>query len=67
MFFVHFAVWWTHYLDSVSAAEPGHILLSLLFLELIGDCVNAIRLHVYAADVLVRYGVDREGSRYPPI
>ena len=66
MFCVHFAAWWTHYLDSVSTAEPGHIPLSLLFLELIGDCVKAIRLHVYAAGVLVRYGVDREGSRYPP-
>src|SRR5262249_55863439 len=54
---------------------PGHCLrrtpvqipLSLLFLELSGYYVNAVRLHVYAADVLVRHGVDREGSRYPPI
>jgi len=60
---VHFAACWTHYLHTVSAAEPEQILLSLLFLELIGDCVNAIRLHVYAADVLVRRGVDREGFR----
>ena len=37
--------------------------LSLLFLELISDCVNAVRLHVYAADVLVRRGVDGEGFR----
>src|SRR5262249_18734738 len=54
---------------------PGHCLrrtpvqipLSLLFLELSGYYVNAVRLHGYAADVLVRHGVDREGSRYPPI
>jgi hypothetical protein len=37
--------------------------LSLLFLELIGYSVNAVRLHVNAADVLVRRGVDRNGSR----
>jgi hypothetical protein len=37
--------------------------LLLLFLELIGDCVNAVRLHVYAAEVLVRRGVDREAFR----
>ena len=60
---MHFAACWTHYLNSVSAAEPEQIPLSLLFLELISDCVNAIRLHVYAADVLVRRGVDREGFR----
>jgi hypothetical protein len=40
--------------------------LSLLFLELNGYCVNAVRLHVYAADVLVRLGVDRDDFRYPP-
>jgi hypothetical protein len=33
----------------------------LLFLELNGYGVNAIRLHVNAADVLVRRGVDRDG------
>jgi len=37
--------------------------LLLMFFELSGYCVNAARLHVYAADVLVRYGVDREGFR----
>jgi hypothetical protein len=42
-----------------AAASP----LSLLFLELIGHCMNAARLHVNAADVLVRRGVDRDGSR----
>jgi len=41
--------------------------LSLLFLELTGYCVNAVQLHVYAADVLVRYGVDRDDFRYPPV
>ena len=60
---MHFATCWTHYLNTVSTAEPEQIPLSLLFLELIGDYVNAIRLHVYAADVLVRRGVDREGFR----
>ena len=60
---MHFAACWTHYLNTVSAAEPEQIPLSLLFLELIGDCANAMRLHVYAADVLVRRGVDREGFR----
>jgi hypothetical protein len=37
--------------------------LSLLFLELSGYHVNAARLHVYAADVLIRCGVDRQGFR----
>jgi hypothetical protein len=37
--------------------------LSLLFLELIVECMNTIRLHVYAADVLVMRGEDREGFR----
>jgi len=37
--------------------------LSLLFLELNSYCVSAVRRHVYAADVLVRHGVDREGFR----
>jgi hypothetical protein len=52
-----------HYLHSVSAAEPVQVPFSLLFLELSGYCVNAVRLHVYAADVLVRLGVDRDDSR----
>jgi hypothetical protein len=37
--------------------------LSLLFLELSGYGVNAVQRHVNAADVLVRRGVDRDGSR----
>ena len=41
------------YLNTVSAAGPAQIPLSLLFLELSGYCVNAVRLHAYAADVLV--------------
>jgi hypothetical protein len=51
------------YLPSASAASPVQTSLSLLFLELTGYCMNAVRLHVYAADVLVRLGVDRDGSR----
>ena len=60
---MHFAAWWMHYLHSVSAADPVQVPLSLLFLELSGYCVNAVRLHVYAADVLVRLGVDRDDFR----
>ena len=41
----------------------AQIPLSLLFLELSGYCVNAVQRHVNAADVLVRRGVDRDGSR----
>ena len=58
-----FPAWWTHYLNSVSAAGQTQTPLSLLLLELIGYCVNAVQLHVNAADVLVRAGVDREGFR----
>jgi len=58
-----FAAWQTHYLHSVSTAGPTQSPLSLLFLELNGYVLNAVRLHVYAADVLVRCGVDREGFR----
>ena len=43
--------------------RPGTDPLSLLFLELNGYCVNAVRLHVYAADVLVRLGVDKDDFR----
>ena len=60
---MHFAAWWTHYLDSVSVAGPVHISLSLLFLELNIYCVNAVQLQVNAADLLVRRGMDRDGSR----
>jgi len=63
VFCVHFPAWWTHYLNSVSAADSMQIPLSLLFLELSGYCVNAVQLHVNAADVLVRRGVDRDGFR----
>ena len=58
-----FPACWMHYLNSVSAAIPAHTSLSLLFLELIGYCINAVQLHVYAADVLVRCGVDRDDFR----
>lgn len=37
--------------------------LSLLFFELSGYYVSAVWLHVNAADVLIRLGVDRDGSR----
>ena len=60
---MHFGTCWTRYLNTVSAAEPEQIPLSLLLLELIGYYVNAVRLHVYAADVLVRHGVDRDDFR----
>jgi hypothetical protein len=42
---------------------PVQIPLSLLFLELSGYYVNAVQLHVHAADVLVRCGIHREGFR----
>jgi hypothetical protein len=58
-----FAASWTHYLNNVFAAYALQISLSLLFFEFSGYCVNAVQLHVYAADVLVRRGVDREGFR----
>ena len=58
-----FAAWWTRYLDSVSAAGQVQTSLSLLFLELTGYNVNAVQLHVYAADVLLRRGVDRDDFR----
>jgi hypothetical protein len=54
---------WVRYLDSVFAAEPAQILSSLLLLELDSYYVNAVQLHVNAADALVRRGVDGEGSR----
>jgi hypothetical protein len=60
---VLFPAWWTHYLNSVFAVELAQILLSVLLLELIDYNVIAVQLHVYAADVLVRCGVDREGFR----
>jgi hypothetical protein len=56
-----------HVADALSAQcrrrGPVQIPLSLRFLELSGYYVNAVRLHVYAADVLVRHGVDRDGLR----
>jgi hypothetical protein len=60
---VLFAAWWTRYLNSVSAADPAQIPLSLLFLELSGYYVNAVQLHVNAADVLVRRGIHKEDFR----
>ncbi len=60
---MHFPAWWTHYLNTVSAAGPVRLSLSLLFLELNGYCVEAVRLHVDAADVLVKCGIDRNRFR----
>jgi len=59
-----FSACWMHYLNSVSA-NPAHtsVSFSLLFLELSDCCINAVRLHVYAADVLVRCGVDKDDFR----
>jgi hypothetical protein len=58
-----FAAWRTRYLDSVSAVSLARIPLLLLLLELSDYCVSVVRLHVHAADVLVRRGVDGDGSR----
>ena len=63
MFCVFFAVSLSRYLNTVSAADPVQITLSLLFLELRCYCVSTMQLHVYAADVLVRHGVDGDGFR----
>jgi hypothetical protein len=57
---MHFPAWWAHYLHGVSAAGLERPSLSVLFLELSRYYVVAVRLHVYAADVLVRLGVDRD-------
>jgi hypothetical protein len=43
-------LWWTHYLNTVSAAGPVQMPLSLLLLELSGYYVNTVQLHVNAAD-----------------
>ena len=58
-----FAAWWIRYLNSVSAADPVQTPLLLPFLELGGYYVNAVQLHVHAADVLVRCGIHRDGFR----
>ena len=62
VFCVLFPAWWTRYLNSASVAGPVQSRLSPLFLELSGYCVNAARLHVNAADVLVRRGIDGTAS-----
>jgi hypothetical protein len=58
-----FAASWRRYLNTVSAAGHVQFLLSLRFFDFNGYCVNAVQLHVAAADVLVRCGDDREGFR----
>ena len=60
--------WWTHYLNTVFAAilvRSSLLLLLLLLLlsELSGYYANAVRRHVYSADVLVRLGVDKDDFR----
>jgi len=45
------------------AADSVQIPLSLILFELSSYYVNAVQLHVHAADVLVRRGIDSEGSR----
>jgi hypothetical protein len=60
---VLYPAWWRHYLNSVSAAGLAKIRVSLVFLELSGYWMNAVRLHVNAADVLVGVGVDGDGFR----
>jgi len=34
-----------------------------MLFELRGYYMNAVRLHVHAADVLLRHGIDRDASR----
>lgn len=58
VFCMLFPAWRMHYLNSPSAASPVQIPLSLLFLELSGNCVNAVRRHVTAVGILVRSGED---------
>ena len=55
-----FSAWWARYLDSVPAAEPEQIPLSLLFLELSGYYVDAVQLSTFAVRRLPR---PRPGGR----
>jgi hypothetical protein len=43
--------------------RPGANPLFAAVLELSDYYANTVRLHVNAADVLVRHGIDRDGSR----
>jgi hypothetical protein len=52
-----------HYLNSVSAADPAQIPSLLPFLELSGYWLNAVQLHINAADVLVGRGIDGDDFR----
>jgi hypothetical protein len=52
-----------HVTRTVSPPQTVQISFSLLFLELSGYYVNAVQLHVHAADVLVRCGIHREDLR----
>jgi hypothetical protein len=51
------------YLNAASAAYLVQSFLSLRFFEFNSYSMNAVQLHVHAADVLVTCGVDREGLR----
>jgi hypothetical protein len=62
VFCVLFAASWKRYLNTVSAAGLLQMPLSLLFLELNNYYVDTVKLHVYAAEVLVRRGVDGTAS-----
>jgi hypothetical protein len=53
----------TRYLNTVSAANPVQIPLSLILFELNGYDANAVQLHVSAAEVLARCGIDGEDFR----
>jgi hypothetical protein len=43
--------------------RPGADFLGAAVLELTGYHVNVVRLNLYAADVLVKHGVDRDDFR----
>ena len=60
---MHLPARWARYLNSVYAASLAHTSLSMPLLELSGYGLSVVRLHVYAADVLVRCGVDRDDFR----
>jgi hypothetical protein len=54
---------WMHYLNSVSTADLVRSPFVAAVLELSSYCLNVVQRHVYAADVLVRFGVDRDDFR----
>jgi hypothetical protein len=60
---VHFPAWWARYLNSVYAAGLAHISFSMPLLKLMATARALCGYSVYAADVLVRCGVDRDDFR----